>query len=274
MAKTIDVGVVNVFQAAGADAVILKGEVSLSATTATNNPGVGSIGGVEYASLTSYSKTAYAAGTASVKDIEYNGVALTAGVQNTVTITHNGVTNTFSVISATAWADAEAVVDALVEKINQAGSNVQYTAAKITTDNLQITLAAAGVANGDFELSSNTGGAINESTAYEAPSGSEDEVNKASVGSAVSGGQYTKYSLVWDKLVSHNAISGLKAYRTVETLIYAEEGGTNFADFEKYMDAYLAGSSGANGTPVGSVYAFNSASTATLSAGIEKYLGK
>ena len=119
MAKTIDVGVINTFQAAGDDAVILKGEVSLSATTATNNPGVGSIGGVEYASLTSYSKTAYAAGTASVKDIEYNGVALTAGVQNTVTITHNGVTNTFSVISATAWADAEAVVDALVAEIGR-----------------------------------------------------------------------------------------------------------------------------------------------------------
>jgi len=241
MARLFDVGVLNTIVGA-ADAVISKGEVSLSATTETNNPGVGSISGVSYKDLLSYSKTAYSAGVASVKEVPYTGVPLTAGVQNTITITHNGVTNTFSVISAVAFASTAAIATALVAKINQASSNVDYTAAVQNTDEVHVTLSTSGIEFGDFDISSNTGGAVNVGTAFVAASGTAAQLNALSPNAAIAGGQYTKHSMIWNKLVSHNAVSGLKVYREVETLIFSEENAGAFAAFEAELDAILDGS--------------------------------
>ena len=103
-------------------------------------------------------------------------------------------------------------------------------------------MSAAGVANGAISTTSVTSAGVSTSTPYVAPSGTVGELAKLTPKVSIAGGEYTKISVIWNKLVSHNGVSGLKVYREVETLVYVEENATNYAAFANEFEDILDGS--------------------------------
>ena len=263
MARLLDVAVLNTIQASAADVEVVKGDFGLAASAAD------AMEAIPHKDIISWTNTPYAAGTAATLKFEYTAVALVGGVQYSVVLYHNGVSKTYSVVQATAYASVNALVVAIAAKINLDG-NAPVVASDSTT-RLVIIQKAATVADGAVSWTNNSGAPVyvTGAVAYVAPAGLPAEIDAVKPGSSVTAGQYTKHSIVWSKLVSHNAVSGLKVYREVETRVYSDEGATNFAAYETGMDNKL-------GVVVvaGATGGLNSTSAATLAASVATYIAK
>jgi len=237
MARIKDVAVLNTI-AGAADVSLLKGQVALSAATETANPLTGSISPVPHADIVSWTDTDYNVGVATILKWDYAAVALVGGVQYSVVLTHNGVDKTYSVVQAVAYATAQLLVNALVAKINLDG-NASVVASSGAANELTLTQKATNISDGAVSSTNNSGAVVVAGTAYVAPAGTPEEVLALKPAASVSGGTYNKHSIVWNQLVSHNAVSGLKVYREVETIIYSNTVSGSQAAFETELEATL-----------------------------------
>lgn len=262
MAKTINVGVLNTIQAAGADLSLSKGKLSLDSSAADQ------MGSIDFKNIESFTTTAYSAGVARVFKFQYSGVSLAADVANTVYLTHNGETKSYSVISASTWASATALVTAIVDKINADASAA--VVASQSTSILILTQKSATVVNGTVTGTNSSGATVYNTgvTAYVAPSGTEGIVNAAKAGSAAPAGTYTTYTFVWKKKVGHNAVSGLDVYREVQTLLYVKDSATNYAAFNTALGEIIDATAGAGSSGI------DTTSAATVAGSIKRYIGK
>lgn len=263
MARLLDVAVLNTIQASAADVDVTKGLIGLAPSAADN------MEAIPHKDIISWVNTPYAAGTGATLKWEFSGVALVGGIQYSVVITQGGVSKTYSVIQATAWASTAALVLALAAKINLDG-NAAVVATQSTT-RLVLTQTTATVPTGAISTTNNQGATVyaTGAVAYIAPAGTPAEVDAVKAGSSVVAGAYTKHSIVWNKLVSHNAVSGLKVYREVESRIYSDQGATNFTAYEAEMDAKLGVTVG-----TGATFGIDDTSSATASADIAEYLAR
>tara|TARA_R100000995_G_scaffold84922_1_gene65890 strand:- start:13887 stop:14669 length:783 start_codon:yes stop_codon:yes gene_type:complete len=255
--KNYDVAVLNTLQASGADIVISNGKVSLDSGAADQ------ILPIQWKNIVSYSKTSYAAGTAEKEYIDFTAITPAANTEYTLSVKHNGKTRTYSMIGKTAPTNAAAIVTAIVADVNN-DPNAVVTAVA-STNVVQLTMKASALSGGGI-TSSSAGASVTTNTAFVAPAGSAAEVEAARKGASQTNGEYTKYSIIYDKPVSHNAISGQKAFLEVEAVIYVREGATNFSDLETDIDQILAqtASSGSRG--------LDTASIAALAGSVKNYI--
>jgi hypothetical protein len=235
MAKLNDVAVLNAPAAAAADIDFGKGLLDLQNGGTTGDD----IEGISMKDVTSFTRTAYAVGTAQVDDVDFNGI--TAAGTYSISVEHNDELRTYSVTFAAATTAAVICAELVKEFARYAGA-VQYTAAVNATDDVQITMSTAGIANGAMSTTSASATGVSTGTPYVAPSGTVGELSKLTPKTLLAGGQYTKISVIWNKLVSHNGVSGLKVYREVETLVYVEENATNYTAFADGFEDILDGS--------------------------------
>lgn len=239
-------------------AIVLNTETATDAALATGVLTVLAENGAEalvvkISDIVGYKKTAYSAGTANVKTINFASVSLVGNTIYRLTIKFPNVVNFFGggqeqsalyttrtyVVSVDATPTVTELRDAFKARIDidlQSG----VTTGSVSTDQLSLTSIDAKA--GSMELEVPTGATITDTTPWVSPSGTTDEVlqyaNKSSV--AV-GGEYTRYEIRSNKLVGHNAIPGLKAVKPIITFVYAEENATDFALFETEMDEILGG---------------------------------
>ena len=232
MAKLVDVAVLNT-TAGATDAVVAKGNLSLAAA-ATD-----AIGAIPMKDVLSWTNTAYSAGVLADDEVQF--AATPAAGTYSITVEDNDEKRTYSVTYAAATTGATVVADLIAEFAKYAGSVDYQAVAGATVNDLDVRMLAAGINNGGTSVSS-VGGTVTNSTPYTAPSGNVAEISKLTPKVTLAGGQYTKHSIIWNKLVSHNAVSGLKVYREVETVIYSEENMANFAALEAEIDSILEGS--------------------------------
>lgn len=243
--RPYDVAVLNSIAAAAADLSLSAGR--LSCTNLGTTP---QLVGTNRSSV----KTAYAAGTASVKYVDYGAVSLAANtlytisveVPNAIAFPGGGIEanqlskiRTYSWFSGTSAPTAAQVATALVALIN-ADPQARVSAAVTTTDRVTCTLL--NVADGDFYLSNyNDGGVLATSTPYVAPAGTPAIVEEFAPGKSSASATYTTWKITYNELFANAAIAGLKAYKTVDVYIFANTADADYADFATELDAILAG---------------------------------
>ena len=253
--KPSDVAVLNTIQAAAADVVLSGGKLQLndgSVDLLTDS--------VKISDALAVVKTAYAAGTASVKEYDLAGVALAANTQyvmsvevpqvagfNNVQVSNgnfgrNEANELIRIRTYVVWVGAAPTAnelrDLFIARINDdAGARV--TAASGGAGVVELTLD--DVNDGDFSTEAPAGAAESVTTPYVAPSGTPALVNADSPNAASATGQYSTWSISLLRARRHNNVGGGNAFFEEVTRIYADEGATNFAAFETELDAVLAG---------------------------------
>jgi hypothetical protein len=241
--------VLNAFQAAAADLALAGGKMSCT--------------GLEPLKLSdgiSKAITAYAAGTASISDVDFTAASLGAVTNYQLSVEFpdasefpNGGQNAnqLSRIRSYNWSagttapSAQDVAEAIRDMINNdLYSKVTATAAAGV---LTITQKATSLANFDGPIVINVGGAqgatLAYTTPYVSPAGTPTvlEREKVPVAQISAAGQYKKYDITYRKLTTRGVANGAKAFIEVRAVIYANTLGANYAAFNTELLAILAG---------------------------------
>lgn len=238
--------------ALGAQAVLSGGKLTVTNVAGT----VDLVGPIRLADATSYSKTAYAAGTASVKRYNLAAVSLAANTTYSLSVEIPGrvdfasgggqeanelfAIRTYTVSSGTSAPSSSDLRDLFIDAIN----NDEYaavTAASGGAGLLDLTLD--DVAFGDFTVTAPTGATEAVTTPYVAPSGTPAIVEEFVAPTLVDAtAEYTTYLIAFDNRRRHSAVNGGKVMYPEFVYVFANELGANFAAFETALDAMLGGS--------------------------------
>lgn len=251
MNDSLSAVVLNVIQAAGADVVLSGGKLVIN--DGTNDL----LEEIRLSDAFEYSKTAYAAGTPSVKTYDLTGTSLEANSQYSLNIDipgridfNGGGQEANELIRLreyvvwtgnTAPATVSALVDLLVDRINQDPYS-RVTAAnnggdlEITLDDVDEGDFFVNLLTSNFNLTSET-----LTTPFFAPSGTPEIVEQFAPNQSSATGEYTTYKIDYKKLYKHHAVGGLQAFKDVFVYIFADETAANFAAFETALDAVLDG---------------------------------
>lgn len=236
--KPIEVAVLNTIQAVAADIIVSKeGGIKL------NDGTIDLINEILKNKIVSSTKTAFAAGTASDKDYDFNGLAAD-DTQFTLKVSVETFPATEeSPRSYTIWTGTGAtdvtIRDAFITEINS-DTNRKVEASAGAGDIL--TLILKDVTTGDFTTDTSGAADVPEtvSVAYVAPAGTPALVDAVSSGLSAPTGEYTTYDIIWKRGARNNAISGAFTEQEVTTRVFPEEGATNFAAFVAVLDSLLA----------------------------------
>lgn len=253
--KPTDVAVLNTIQAVAADVVLAGGKLQL------NDGSVDLLSdSVIISDGIAVVKSAYAAGTASVKEYDLAGVSLTANSQyvmsvevpkvagfNNVLVSNgnhgrNEASELLRIRSYTVWVGSAPTADELktlfIDRINLDAST-RVTAASGGSGVVELTLN--DVNDGDFSTTAPAGAVEAVTTPYVAPAGTPALVEADAPSASSATGQYTTWKITLNRLRNHNGVSGGKVYFTEETRVYADATATNYAAFATEMDAVLDG---------------------------------
>lgn len=209
----------------------------------------------------SYVKTAFNAGTASVKTVDFTTANLAAEgyyrlevkVPGRIDFPNASATNTgqesndLNAIREYNWGagatapTAANVADAIKARID-ADPYAKVSAASAAG---VLTLTLLNVEEGDFDLKVTgyaEGAGLAVTTPYVAVTGTPAQVEvEAGSGTAIAGGEYTAWEIVYDRQIRNGNISGLKAGLETIAIVYAEENAAAFGAFETAIDAMLDG---------------------------------
>jgi hypothetical protein len=183
--------------------------------------------------LLSYSYDAYAAGTANVVDVDVTGASLVANGVYSLTVYAPNVVNffaggqetgaTYQARTYTVGVDATptaAELQALfVARIN-ADVNAYFSAAAVAGDIIRITADNAGF--GPLTVTHTIPGTVTvvDSTAWVSPVGTVAEVSEYVNPSLVTAASYSRYVITYNKMIRHNAVTGLQVIKPVNVLFY------------------------------------------------------
>ena len=202
-----------------------------------------------------WSKTAFAAGTLSIKTIDFSAVIKLANNAYTMTI---GFPNrqddleggresdavvkirTFTVWSTNTVPTTAEIRNLFKTAIDNDTSDRTGVTAGTSGDNLTITMT--DVNSGDTVLGVPTGATISVGTPYVAPSGTATIVSDYVSGSAVAAaGEYTTYVLR-HRTFSPIALMNGQTMREHKAVLFIEENAAGFGAFETKLDSILDGS--------------------------------
>lgn len=204
--------------------------------------------------LRSYSKTAYAAGTASAKTLDFSSVTIAADTTIILRVTQGTEERVYSyyavagtAIDVTVDLDSASVLDVLLSRIAADGNAIVENNTSATTD-LKLALKASALAGGDFELvleGVSAPEAIN--TAYVAPKGTpalvRAELAPNDVSDVSDAAEYDTYLFVYDKLERDNNVGGQRVAKERKVVVYADSLAAAAAEFESKLDAVFANGS-------------------------------
>lgn len=246
------IAVLNTIQALAADLVLSAG---LLTTDASSDYNIGAPGAPLVGTGRASTKTAYAAGTAPVKNTDLGAVSIVAGAPyrlaivfpNYVAFPGGGqeANQMVAIREYVVFTDADAAAPTaaalaalFVARIN-ADPQALGVASVVSTDNVRFTASSA--TNGDFSIEAPAGATYSTTTAYVAPSGTPAIVELAAPGSSSATGEYTTWLITVTTQEKHAAVSGGTVGFRNDFVIYADETAANFAAFETALDAILDG---------------------------------
>ena len=187
---------------------------------------------IQLENVLSYTRTAYAAGTARIVTEEFTGFTIVDGQKWSFQITHNGVTKDYPVYVANS-ATYTIIAQAIRTRINADPDRcVDVTGGGAT---LTLTQIAATVADGTFTVDTITGVVEVTTQAYVAPQGTEAVVNALGLGTAAAGCNYTTYDITYNLFYRSEKVGGSKIAREVSVKVFAEETAVDYALFNAAM---------------------------------------
>lgn len=243
--KPIDVAVLNSVAAAAGDVALAGGKLSLTGLSK------------EYALAQMYNVayTAYAAGTASVKDIDFTAVTLLANHQYRVAVRvpgkiafHGGGQEAnqlipireYVVSTGTSAPTASQLRDLFLNRINEdLGADV--SAASVAGDVLRLTLTN-DLAEGDFFTEQPDGATTAVNTAFVAPAGTPEIVELLAPGQSSATAEYDTYTISFYDKRRHNGVSGGLVEFPEDIKIFINTQDADAADLVTELDAIFDGS--------------------------------
>lgn len=246
MHKPKDLAVLNVIQAAAADVVLSGGDFKL------NDGSEDILNPIKVVDGEGYSKTPYALGTASVKDVDFAAGPLLANSQYRLAIEIPGridfagggqeanqliAIQEYIVWTGSVVPTATSLATDFVAQVNLYGES--GTTASLNGAELRLTLDK--VSEGDFFPSVESGATITVITTYVAPSGTPAIVEALAPTQSSPTAQYTTYKIDYKQYYKHNGVGGMEARKDEYVLIFADSTATNFAAFETELLAVLGG---------------------------------
>jgi hypothetical protein len=246
MHKPNDLAVLNVIQAAAADVVLSGGKLKL------NDGSKDILEPIKLVDGEGYTATAYAAGTPSVKDVDFAGGPLLAQSQYRLAVEIPGridfagggqeanqliAIQEFIVWSGSAAPTAASLAADFEAQVNLYGES--GVTASVVANKLRLTLDK--VSEGDFFPSVESGATITVVTPYVAPAGTPEIVEALAPTQSDPTAQYTTYKIDYKQYYKHNAISGMEGRKDAYVYIFADSTATNYAAFNTELLAVLGG---------------------------------
>lgn len=241
--KPIALTVLDTVAAAAADITFSGGNLEVT--------GLGAI--VPINDAYDYSYTAYAAGTASVKEYDFAAIQLVAGityrfaviVDCQIDFTSGGGKEANELIpireyvisAGSTTPTADEIRDAFVQRINE-DPNGRVTAAAGGAGVMVLTLDS--VAEGDFRYEAPLGTVESITTPFVAPAGTPALVT-ADGGTPNPAGAYDTYVVSYNQKRRHAAVTGGLVEFPEDVKVYLESTDGNAGDFITAMDAILDG---------------------------------
>jgi hypothetical protein len=240
--KPLDVVVLNTILATAGDLSLAGGKMDVT------NLGEA----IKIADGVSSTKTAYAAGTPSIKSYNMTGATiadnaiyrLTVSVAKANTVSGTGSAEADQInavreytVSTEAGATATKLKLLFEARIN-ADPQATVTAAGSTT-NLELTLKK--IDGGDFTVVAPSGVGESVGTAFVAPAGTPAIVEACAPSQSSPTATYTTWTIVYNRNSRHYAVGGAYVQNTVYVDIFADSGATNYAAFVTEIDKILAG---------------------------------
>lgn len=196
--------------------------------------------------LRSYSKTAYAAGTASAKTLTLATATLTASTIIVLRVSQGTEERVYKHVGASGE-DQDAIVLALLARIAADGDAIveDNTSAAAA---LKLSLKASALTGGDFTLELEGFSATpTVDTAYVAPKGTpalvRAELAPNDVSDVDDAANYDTYLFVYDKLERDNNVGGQRVAKERKVAVYADSLAAASAEFESKLDAVFANGS-------------------------------
>lgn len=237
--KPVSVSVLNTIQAVAADITFGPG----GAFTVTDLGEVIKLGDGE-----AFAATAFAAGTASVKEYNLAAVSLTAETVYTmiVNVDHpenpepdESLNRSYTVSSGTTVPTADELRDLFIARINL-DTNRKVEPASGGAGIVELTLNDIDI--GDFNVPTSPAGTVEAvTTPFVAKAGTPAQVELLAPGQSSATATYKEYELQYRRFARNNAISGAFTHQLERVLIFADTGATNFAAFDTEMLAIMAG---------------------------------
>lgn len=246
--KPLDVVVLNTILATAGDLSLAGGKMDVT------NLGEA----IKIADGVSSTKTAYAAGTLSIKSYNMTGATiadnaiyrLTVSVAKANTVSGTGSSEADQInavreytVSTEAGATATKLKLLFEARIN-ADPQATVTAAG-STSTLELTLKELG--GGDFSVVAPSGVGESVGAAFVAPAGTPAIVEACAPSQSSPTATYTTWTIVYNRNSRHYAVGGAYVQNTVYVDIFADSTATNYAAFVTEIDKILAGTH----TPVG-----------------------
>lgn len=228
--KPVDVVVLNSVQALAADVTLAGNKISFT----------GSSREISLAQVTLVDYEAYAAGTASIKDIDFSGVTLLANYQYRVAVRvpgkiafHGGGQEAnqlipireYVVSTGSSAPTATALALLFINRINEdLGADV--SAAAVAGDIMRLTLTNS-LYEGDFFTEQPDGATTAVNTAFVAPAGTPAMVEALKPGSGTSA-SYDTYTISFNDKRRHAAVTGgiVEFPEIVKLFINSADGDT------------------------------------------------
>lgn len=242
--KPIAVTVLNAVAAAAADITLAGGKL-----TVTN---LGEE--VNLSDATSYEYSAYALGTASVKEYDFALVSFLANHQYRFAVVvpeyiafHGGGQEANELIPIreyVVWTGgtvptADSLRDDFITRINL-DPNSNVSAASGGAGIIELTLTNT-LEQGDFNVEAPAGTAENITTPFVAPSGTPAQVEVLAPGQSSATAEYDTYRITFNKLRKHNGVSGGFALFSEDVKIFLDSLDIDAGAFVTEMDAVLDG---------------------------------
>ncbi len=243
--KPIDVVVLNAVQAAAADAALAGGKFDIT--------GLSSL--LKLSDVNSITFDAYAAGTASVKNIDFTAATLLADYQYRVAvkvpgkISFNGSgqeanqlipIREYVIYSGSTTPTAAGIAQLFVDRIN-ADLGADVSATLQAGDILQLTLTN-DLLQGDFNVEFPDGCTTAVVTPFVAPSGLPSQVEVLKPGSSSASAQYDTYTISFNQKRRHAAVTGGLVEFPEDIKIFINSLDADADDLEDEIDAIFDGS--------------------------------
>jgi len=241
-----DLAVLNTIQAAAADVVLSGGKLSL------NDGSVDILEEVKLVDGEGSTKTAYAAGTVSVKDYDFAAAVLAGDSQYRTAVIIDGRIDfngggkeanqlipirEYVVSTGSSAPSATELAQLMADRINLDPS--ADVTATVVSAKLRLTLDS--VDEGDFRTEQEPGVTENVVTPYVAPAGTPAIVEGFAPTQSSPTATYTTWKIDYKHYYKHSGVSGMESRKDEYVYIFADTGATNYAAFETELDAVLAG---------------------------------
>jgi len=243
--------VLNTIQAAAADVTMAQGNVTIT--------GLGKA--IKLSDGIDYTVTAYAAGTAGVKTVDFTTATIGASTPFLVTVEFpnafafpNGGQEanelsrirSYSIYTGTSAPTATVLAEAFRDAIN--ADIYSKVTASAAAGVLTLTQTAASLADFDGDSVIGVGGAqgatAGVTTPYVSPAGTPTVLAREGVPAALisATGQYTKYDLTLRYPTTNGVANGAKGFVEGRAVIYAAANAANYAAFNTKLTDILDGS--------------------------------